>query len=105
MPYPITRVPTDDPTHRDARLEELRDYIEQRLISEYSSRNANLLLHVAVFRRSDYDEVKVFVTEAALIDDITAFLRQVEDELSSEGISIITYVRTWTGPATYAARR
>ena len=99
MPYPITRIPTDDAALRDARSEELRTYIEQRLLAEYSSQDASLLLDVVVARRSDYDEVKVFVTDASLVDDVTSFLSQIEDELAAEGISVLTYVRTWTGPA------
>ena len=99
MPYPITRIPTDDAALRDARSEKLREYIEQRLLSKFNPPNSSLLLNVVVARRSDYDEVKVFVTNAALVNDMTTFLSEVEDELASEGISILTYVRTWTGPA------
>ncbi len=103
MPYPITRIPTDDAAVRDARSEELRAYIEQRLISEFGPQNPDLLLDVAVARRSDYDEVKVFMTNASLIADAKAFPRRMEDELSAEGIAVLTYVRTWTGPASQAA--
>lgn len=97
MPYPITRIPTDDSAVRDARSEELRAYIEQRLVSEFGPHNPGLLLDVVVSRRSDYDEVKAFVTNASLVTDVKAFLRHLEDEFSAEGIAILTYVRTWTG--------
>ena len=100
MPYPITRIPTDDAAFRQAHLEELRAYIEQQMTAKFSSDHPNLLLDVAVARRSDYDEVKVFLTETALVSDAKAFLRQLEDELAAEGIAILTYVRTWTGPET-----
>ena len=103
MPYPITRIPTDDAAFRQAHLEELRAYIEQQMTAKFSSDYPNLLLDVAVARRSDYDEVKVFLTETALVNDAKAFLRQLEDELAAEGIAILTYVRTWTGPETQLA--
>lgn len=103
MPYPITRIPTDDAAFRDAHSEELRVYIEQQLTSKFSVQNPDLLLDVVVSRRSDYDEVKVFITKPLLVDETKAFLRQVEDELGSEGISILTYVRTWTGPSSQVA--
>ena len=99
MPYPITRIPTDDAAFRDAHSEELRTYMEQQLALKFSAQNPDLLLDVVVSRRSDYDEVKVFVTKASLVDETKAFLRQIEDELAAEGISILTYVRTWAGPA------
>ena len=97
MPYPITRIPTDDAALRDARTEELRAYIEQRLLSEFGPQDPNLLLDVVVARRSDYDEVKAFVTNASLVNAVKAFLRHIEEELATEGISVLTYVRTWTG--------
>lgn len=103
MPYPITRVPTDDAALRDARSENLREYIKQRVSLKFDQSDPHLLLDVVVARRSDYDEVKVFVTNAALVSEMTDFLSQVEDELAAEGISILTYVRTWTGPASHAA--
>lgn len=103
MPYLITRVPTDDAAVRDARAEELRAYIEQRLTSEFGPHNPDLLLNVVVSRRSDYDEVKVFVTNASLVPDAKAFLRRLEDELSAEGIAILTYVRTWISPTPQTA--
>ncbi len=103
MPYPITRIPTDNAALRDAHLAELRAYIEQQIASKFSEQNPDLLFDVVVFRRSDYDEVKVFMTEASLMDEITEFMRRIEDELSSEGIAVITYVRAWAGPASYAA--
>ena len=99
MPYPITRIPTDDAAFRQAHSEELRSYIEQQITAKFSPDNPDLLLDVVVSRRSDYDEVKVFVTKAGLVNDLKAFLRQLEDELAAEGIAILTYVRTWTGPA------
>ena len=64
MPYPITRILTDDAAFRDARSEEIRSYIEQRLLAEYGSQDNSLLLDVVVARRSDYDEVKVIITDA-----------------------------------------
>ena len=100
MPYPITRIPTDDAAFRQAHLEELRSYIEQQMTEKFSPDNPDLLLDVAVARRSDYDEVKVFMTKAVLVDEAKAFLRQLENDLAAEGIAILTYVRTWTGPAT-----
>jgi hypothetical protein len=103
MPYPITRIPTDDAAVRDARSEELRTYIEQRLSSEFGPQYPDLLLDVAVARRSDYDEVKVFVTNVSLVNDAKAFLRRIEEELAAEGIAVLTYVRTWTNPASQAA--
>ncbi len=98
MPYPIARIPTDDAAFREARSEELRTYIEQKLVTKFGPDNPDLLLDVVVARRSDYDAVKVFVTKAALVNDTEAFLRQLEDELAAEGIAVLTYVRTWTGP-------
>ncbi len=105
MPYPITRIPTDDAAFRQAHMEELRTYIEQQMAAKFSPDNPDLLLDVAVTRRSDYDEVKVFVTKAALINDTKTFLRQLEDELAAEGIAILTYVRTWTGPVSQTIER
>lgn len=105
MPYPITRIPTDDAAFREAHMEELRTYIEQELIAKFSSQNPDLLLDVVVTRRSDYDAVKVFVTKAPLVSDVKAFLRQIEDQLASDGIAILTYVRTWTGPVSQAVER
>lgn len=102
MPYPITRIPTDDAATRDSRSEELRAYIEQRLAAEFGSQNPKLLIEVIVARRSDYDEVKVFLTEPLLVDEAKAFLRRLEEELAAEGIAILTYVRTWTGPVSHA---
>lgn len=99
MPYPITRIPTDDATMRQARSEELRAYIEQRLTQKYSEQHPGLLSDVVVARRSDYDEVKVFLTQPSLVEEAKAFLREVEEELASEGIPTFIYVRTWTGPA------
>ena len=103
MPYPITAVPTDNAAVRDARAEQTRAYIEQRLMSEYTPQNPDLLLNVVVARRSDYDEVKVFMTEASLVNKAKEFMRRVEDELASEGIAVLTYVRTRKGPASRAA--
>ncbi|MGI4789817.1 MAG: hypothetical protein ACRYFS_13315 [Janthinobacterium lividum] len=103
MPYPITRIPTDDAVLRDARAEELRLYIEQRLLLEYSPQHPSLMLDVVVARRSDYDEVKVFLTQEDLVNDVKTFLRRIEDDLAAEGIAILTYVRTWTGPASQLA--
>lgn len=103
MSYPITRIPTDDAAFRQAHSEELRAYIEQQIVLKFSPDYPNLLLDVIVSRRSDYDEVKVFLTEPALVNDAKAFLRQLEDQMAAEGISVITYVRTWTGPASQAA--
>ncbi len=103
MPYPITRIPTDDAAFRQAHSEELRTYIEQQMTAEFSPDNPDLLLDVVVSRRSDYDEVKVFLTKPALVNDAKAFLRQLEDGLAAEGIAILTYVRTWTGPETQLA--
>ncbi len=105
MPYPITKIPTDDAAFRQAHSEELRAYIEQQVTAKFGSDNPDLLLDVAVARRSDYDEVKVFVTKAALVNDTKAFLRQLEDELAAEGIAILPYVRTWTGPASQTIER
>ena len=99
MPYPITAVPTDDAAVRDARAEQIRAYIEQRLMSEFTPQNPDLLLNVAVTRRSDYDEVKVFMTKASLVNDAKASMRRIEDELAAEGIAVLAYVRPWTGPA------
>lgn len=99
MPYPITRIPTDDAAFREVRSEELRHYIEQRMTAKFSSDNPDLLLDVVVARRSDYDQVKVFVTKASLVGEVKAFLREIEDQLASDGIAILTYVRTWTGPS------
>ncbi len=101
MPYPITRIPTDDAAFREVRSEELRTYIEQELVTKFGPQNPDLLLDVVVARRSDYDEVKVFVTKASLVSDTKAFLRRIEDELAAKGIAILTYVRTWTGPETW----
>ena len=81
-------------------MEELRTYVEQQITAKFSPDNPDLLLDVAVARRGDYDAVKVFLTKAALVGDVKMFLRQLEDELAAEGIAILTYVRTWTGPAT-----
>jgi hypothetical protein len=103
MLYPITRIPTDDAALRDAHSEELRIYIEQQILSEYGTENPDLMLDVVVARRSDYDEVKVFLTKASLVDDAKRFLRRIEDELAAEGIAVLTYVRTWTGPASQLA--
>ncbi len=103
MPYPITRIPTDDAALREAREEGLRDFITQHLLDEYSQQNPDLMLDVVVSRRSDYDEVKVFLTKPALVGQAEKFLRHLEEELASEGIAILTYVRTWTGPASLAA--
>jgi hypothetical protein len=100
LPYPITRIPTDDAAFREVRSEELRNYIEQQMTAKFSLDNPDFLLDVVVARRSDYDQVKVFVTKAALVNDAKAFLSQLEDELAAEGIAILTYVRTWTGPET-----
>lgn len=105
MPYPITRIPTDDAAFREVRSEKLRNYIEQQITAKFSSDNPDLLLDVVVSRRSGYDQVKVFVTKAALVNDTKAFLRQLEDELAAEGIAILTYVRTWTGPAMRTVER
>jgi hypothetical protein len=98
MPYPITRIPTDDATMRHARSEELRAYIELRLTERYSEAHPDLVLDVVVARRSDYDEVKVFLSKSALIADAEAFLREMEQQLSDDGIAILTYVRAWTAP-------
>ena len=105
MPSPITRIPTDNAAVREAHSEELRAYIEKQLTSKFSVQNPDLLLDVVVSRRSDYDEVKVFVTKPSLVDETKAFLRQIEDELESEGVSILTYVRTWTGPVSQMTER
>ena len=55
-----------------------------------------------VTRRSDYDEVKVFV-KASLVNDAKEFVRRTEDELAAEGIAVLTYVRPWTSPFSRAA--
>lgn len=98
MPYPIARIPTDDPTLRHARTEELRSYIEQRLTERYRPQHPDLLIDVVVARRSDYDEVKVFLTKPSLVADVAAYLREIEQELAAEGIAVLSYVRTWTSP-------
>ena len=103
MPYSIIRIPTDDAAFREVRSEELRNYIEQQMTAKFGLDNPDLLLDVVVSRRSDYDQVKVFVTKAALVNDVEAFLRQLEDDLAADGIAILTYVRTWTGPVTQMA--
>ncbi len=105
MPYPITRIPTDDAAFREVRSEELRNYVEQQMTDKFGPDNPDLLLDVVVARRSDYDSVKVFVTKAALVNDTKAFLHQLEDELAAEGIPILTYVRTWTGPVSQMIER
>lgn len=97
MPYSITRVPTDNAAVRMTRSEALRVYFEQRLWQKYSEQHPDLMLDV-VARRSDYDEVKVSLTQADMVNDAKAFLRQIEEELAAEGITF-TYVRTWTDPA------
>lgn len=105
MPYPITRIPTDDAAVRDARSEELRAFVEQRLKEKFGEQHPDLLLDVVVSRRSDYDEVKVFLTKPSLVDDAKSFLRQMEEELASEGIAVFIYVRTWTGPTSAGLER
>lgn len=103
MPYPITRIPTDDAALREAREQGLREYITQTLLDEFGQLNPDLMLDVVVSRRSDYDEVKVFLTKPALVEQAEKFLRRLEEDLATEGIAILTYVRTWTGPASLAA--
>lgn len=103
MPYPITRIPTDDAGLREARTAELRDYIMQKISDEFQLENPELMLDVVVTRRSDYDEVKVFLTQPTLVDEAKVFMRHLEEELATEGIAILAYVRTWTGPASLAA--
>ena len=103
MPYPITRIPTDDAGLREARTAELRDYVRQKIVDEFQPKNPGLLLDVVVSRRSDYDEVKVFLAEPALVDEAKMFMRRLEEELAAEGIAILAYVRTWTSPVSLAA--
>jgi len=103
MPYPITRIPTDDAALREAREQGLREYITQTLIDEFAQLNPDLMLDVVVSRRSDYDEVKVFLTKPALVEQAEEFMRRLEEEMAAEGIAILTYVRTWTGPTSLAA--
>lgn len=105
MPYPITRIPTDTAAVREAHTEELRTYIEQQITAKFSLDNPDLLLDVVAARRGDYDAVKVFLTKASLVGDVQEFLRQLEDELAAEGIAILTYVRTWTGPVSQGTER
>lgn len=97
MPYPITRIPTDDATTRHAREEELRAYIEAQLLERYAEQHPDLVLDVSVARRSDYDEVKVFLTKTTLLEEAREFMQTVEDQLAADGIPTVIYVRTWTG--------
>lgn len=98
MPTPITRIPTDDAALRQAHTEELRNYVEQALSEQFAGLHPDLLIDVAVARRSDYDEVKVFLTKARLVEEVKSFLADLEQSLAEKGIPTLMYVRTWTSP-------